>query len=217
MTWANFYLICFAVGFAFSFLSFFLGGLHWHADVSHFPHVHFGGGHVHVHTGAHVHAAPASGNGQRANSISPLNPVTLAAFLAWFGGTGYLLTRFSAMWFGAGLVIALFTGFAGAAIIYVFLSRVLMSAEENLDAADYDMVGMLGRLSVPIRTGGTGELIYSQAGTRRTCGARCENAVAIDKGTEVVVTRYERGIAYVRPWTEIAGEEGLPDEASKTN
>jgi len=28
MTWADFYLICFAVGFLFSFLSFFLGGIH---------------------------------------------------------------------------------------------------------------------------------------------------------------------------------------------
>ena len=30
MTWADFYLICFAVGFAFSLLSFLGGGLHWH-------------------------------------------------------------------------------------------------------------------------------------------------------------------------------------------
>ncbi len=30
MTWADFYLICFAVGFTFSLLSFPLGGLRWH-------------------------------------------------------------------------------------------------------------------------------------------------------------------------------------------
>ncbi len=58
-----------------------------------------------------------------------------------------------------------------------------------------------------IREGGTGELIYSQAGTRRVCGARSEDGSAILRGTEVVVTRYERGIAYVRPWSEIAGED----------
>ena len=34
-----------------------------------------------------------------------------------------------------------------------------------------------------------------------------EDGTAILKGTEVVVTRYERGIAYVRPWSEMAGEE----------
>jgi hypothetical protein len=67
---------------------------------------------------------------------------------------------------------------------------------------------VLGRLSWPIREGGTGELIYSQAGTRRVCGARAEDNSVILKGTEVVVTRYERGIAYVRPWSEMAGEDG---------
>jgi hypothetical protein len=70
------------------------------------------------------------------------------------------------------------------------------------------MVGVLGRVSVSIREQGTGEIIYSQAGTRRTCGARGEEGKAIAKGTEVVVTRYEKGIAYVRLWTEMSGEPG---------
>ena len=76
-----------------------------------------------------------------------------------------------------------------------------------MDPADYEMVGVLGRTSMPIREGGTGEIIYSQAGTRRTCGARSEPGTPIAKGAEVVVTRYEKGIAYVRLWSEISGEE----------
>ena len=76
------------------------------------------------------------------------------------------------------------------------------------------MVGVIGKLSVPIREGGTGELIYSQMGTRRVCGARSDNGNAIAKGAEVVVTRYERGIAYVRLWSEMSGEsvDALPEE-----
>jgi hypothetical protein len=65
---------------------------------------------------------------------------------------------------------------------------------------------VLGKLAVPIREGGTGELIYSQMGTRRVCGARSETGTAILKGTEVVVTRYEKGIAYVRLWSELSGD-----------
>ena len=76
-----------------------------------------------------------------------------------------------------------------------------------MDAADYEMVGVLGKICSPIRQRGTGEIIYSQAGTRRACGARSEDGRAMPKGTEVVVTRYEKGIAYVRLWEEIAGEE----------
>ena len=195
MTWADFYLVCFVVGFFLSLLMFLAGGLHIHI-----PHFHAHTPSVHIHTGA---GAPTHGDVQ----ISPFNLITLTAFLAWFGGTGYLLTRHSAMWFWAALGVALLSGTGGATIIYLFVSRILSSPDEALDPADYEMVGVLGRLSMPIREGGTGELIYSQAGTRRVCGARAEDGSAISKTTEVVVTRYERGIAYVRPWSEIAGDE----------
>jgi membrane protein implicated in regulation of membrane protease activity len=211
MTWANFYLICFALGFAFSVLSFVLGGIRWHlphglgeTHIHVLPHIHGGAVHGVAHTGGAKPGAAAPGH------VSPLNPVTIAAFLAWFGGTGYLLTRFSTVWFAMGLGIAAFSGASGAAIVYLFLTRVLMSEREDLDPADFEMVGVLGRLSMPIREGGTGELIYSQAGTRRTCGARAEKSCAIPKGCEVVVTGYEKGIAYVRPWSELTGEDTTP-------
>lgn len=213
MTWADFYLICFAAGFAFSFLSFLLGGSRWHLHMPHFPHGHVGAPHIPVAhppaVGGHPSAAPAGGAKASivASHVSPFNFVTFTAFLAWFGGTGYLLTRYSSMWFVMGLGIALVSGLLGAGIIFLFLSKILMSEEENLDPADYDMVGVLGRISVPIREAGTGEIIYSQAGTRRTCGARAENGTAMVKGSEVVVTRYDKGIAYVRLWEEMAGEK----------
>ena len=81
-----------------------------------------------------------------------------------------------------------------------------MSHDHALDAADYRMTGVLGRISSPIRAGGTGELIYSQEGTRRATGARSEDGDAIPKGAEVIVTRYEKGIAYVRKWEDPLGE-----------
>src|SRR5208282_1738321 len=152
----------------------------------------------------------------RSGSISPFNFVTLTAFLAWFGGTGYLLTRFSTVWVGLGLLFSVLSGLAGGGIIFLFLSKVLMSDEENMDPADYEMVGVLGRVSSSIREGGTGEIVYSQVGTRRVCGARSEDGKAIAKGTEVVVTRYEKGIAYVRLWSEMSGEETGPAEAPRT-
>ena len=202
MTWADFYLLCFAVGFLFSFFSFLFGGAHSHF---HLPHLSHGGVHMHA-GGAH---AP-QGN----HAASPINPLTLAAFLAWFGGTGYLLSRFSTVWFVFGLVIAIASGLVASAAIYLFLSKVLTSEDENLDPADFGMVGVLGKLSMPIREGGTGELIYSQAGTRRTCGARADDPQAVfPKGSEVVVTRYEKGLAYVQLWSEIAGEE--PEEQAE--
>jgi len=202
MTWAAFYLVCFVVGFVLSLVAFL--GAHVHLPF-HF-HVH-GGGHGVGHAVGHgPGSSPGSGHGHAATKpggVSPFNFVTFTVFLAWFGGTGFLLTRYSTVWFWAGLATALAVGLLGAYIIYLFMAKVLMSPDAILDPADFRMEGVLGYLSNPIREGGTGELIYAQAGTRRTCGARSEDGVAIAKGTEVIVTRYERGLAYVRTWDEM--------------
>jgi hypothetical protein len=217
--WSDFYLICFAIGFCFSFFSFVFGGSRF--GRLHLPHFH--GHSVGASTGPATHGPVADGHSPvahgtagshatganqeaRGSNVSPFNPPSLAAFLAWFGGTGYLLTRFSTVWVGLGLLFSVVSGIVGGGIIFFFLSRVLISDEENMDPADYEMVGVLGRLCVSIRAGGTGEILYSQAGTRRVCGARSEDGSAIAKGSEVVVTRYEKGIAYVRLWSEMSGE-----------
>ncbi len=209
MTWADFYLICFAVGFCFSFISFVLGSPRGHF---HFPHTHGPA------SGTHLPASHAAGHGVgsaggkalrvgEGGHVSPLNPPTVAAFLAWFGGTGYLLTRYSTLRVGLSLTAAVVSGLVGGGIIFLFLTRVLMSDEENMDPTDYEMVGVLGKISSPIREGGTGEMVYSQMGTRRVCGVRSEDGIAIAKGTEVVVTRYEKGIAFARLWSEMSGDE----------
>ncbi len=56
-----------------------------------------------------AHAAGSSG-------VSPFGLVTLTAFLAWFGGTGYLLTRYSGIWVGFGLMVSVISGLVGVSI-----------------------------------------------------------------------------------------------------
>jgi len=198
MTWADFYLICFFLGFALSLLS-LLGSLHLHL-----PHLdlHIGGDHAH---------APHSGGGHT-GEIGAINFGTVAAFLAWFGGTGYLLARFSSFWFLLGFGIACASGFVGAAIVFFFLAKVLIRHDEELNPADYDMIGVLGTVNSNIRPSGTGEMIFSQVGVRRAAPARSDDGVEITKGTEVVVTRYERGVAYVRPWEELTNSSTAKNE-----
>jgi hypothetical protein len=192
MTWSDFYLISFLVGFGLSALALLAGSVHMpHLDMHH---LHLSNAHVHTHAG---HGA----------DLPWFNFGTIAAFLAWFGGTGYILDRYYSVWIVITLGVATLSGIGGAAIVFWFLVKVLMSREAALDAADYDMVGVLGRLSIAIRNGGTGELIYSQEGTRRVTGARSDEGIAIPKGVEVMVTRYEKGIAYVRPWEDPVEQE----------
>lgn len=188
MNWESFYLVCFVAGFSLSVLALLAGTFHW--DFGHLLH------------GPHLDAGGAHGGPAHGASVSPWNFATLMAFLAWFGGMGYLLTGRGRLGHLLVLAFALVSGFAGAAIVFGFLTKVLLKHERFLDAADFEMTGVLGRVTVSIRAGGTGEIVYSQAGTRRSAGARSESGAPIPRDSEVVVTRYEKGLAWVRPWEE---------------
>jgi hypothetical protein len=195
MTWSDVYLVCFIIGGALSMVS-FLTGAHIHLPF----HFHLPNGWFHAGHGA-AHSGSPSGN---TGAVSPFNFATIMAFLAWFGAMGYLLTRYYRWWSGSILIAAIFAGLAGGALIYFFFVKLFVAREHPLRASDFDMVGVLGKLTVPIAGAqGTGEIVYSQAGTRRSCGARSDTGAPLPKGTEVVVLRYERGIAWVLPLAEI--------------
>jgi membrane protein implicated in regulation of membrane protease activity len=192
MSWAAFYLVCFLVGLFMSVFAVVSGSVHMPHG-----HFHFGHGGIHVHTGGHGGGAGAKGG------VSVFNFATLMAFLAWFGGAGYLLTvheQTLGRWI---VLLATASGVVGGAIVFWFMAKVLMKDSGELDPADYEKIGVLGQLTNPIREGGTGELVFVQEGVRQVCGARSETGEPIAKGTEVVVTKYERGIAYVRRWDEL--------------
>src|SRR5581483_12219592 len=193
MTWTNVYLVCFLLGFSLTALSWLLTMIGVHV-----PHVHGPHGHVHAHghhAGSHVHVSDAP---------SPVNFSTAMAFLAWFGGTGYLMTRYTEIWPLAALVVAISVGVIGAAFVFWFMAKVLWSPNENLDPDDFDIVGLLGTVNSAIRAGGTGEILFQQGGARRVAGARSEDGNAIERGVEVVITKYENGLAYVKTWEEMS-------------
>jgi membrane protein implicated in regulation of membrane protease activity len=198
MTWETFYATCFVVGLLLSILSFLGGALHLHLPRG--LHLHTGG--LHAHTGGHGAAAHGGVHGARGASF--FNFGTITAFLAWFGGTGLLLTRHSTLWALLALGVSTASGLAGASIVFWFLFKVLLAHDKDLNPDDYYMVGVLGRVSSTIREGGVGEMIFSQEGVRRAACIRSESGQPIARGTEVVVTQYKGGIAYVRPWEEMS-------------
>jgi membrane protein implicated in regulation of membrane protease activity len=196
----TFYLICFTLGLSLTVLS-ALGA---------FTHIHFGHVHMHGWHGAghsHVHVPNVRGAVTK-SSVSPVNGFTLAAFLCWFGGCGYLLARSGDFGLFVVLALAAITGLAGGSILFWFLVKVLLPHEHELTAAETDIVGVLGLVTGPVRENGVGEIQFSQGGVRRFAPARSEAGVAMARGTEVVVMRYEQGIAYVRPWDELSGAQG---------
>jgi membrane protein implicated in regulation of membrane protease activity len=199
MNWEMFYLICFGVGLALTAVS-LMGGFH--------PHLHFG-----LHHGVHIGHARAHGTGNR--GVSPVNGFTFTAFLCWFGGAGYLLERYGGFVMPAILLLATLSGLSGAMLIFWFLAKVLAPHDKALTAEETEMTGVIGRVSGTIRRDGTGEILYSQNGARRSSPARSDNGQPIERHTEVVVMRYERGVVYVRCWDEISGSESLLSDITR--
>jgi len=189
MTWQSFYLICFTVGLALSVLSFVGGFGHFHIG-----HLHLG----HAHVGHQGHAGHTHSNG-----ASPFNMFTAMAFLCWFGGAGYLLTHYRFSIAPIIFVLAAGIGLAGAALIFGFLAKVLLPHEHVLLPEDTEMRGVVAKVSSPLRPNGLGEILFSLDGTRRCAAARTEDGQAIDRDTQVLVVRYDKGIAWVRPFTDL--------------
>jgi membrane protein implicated in regulation of membrane protease activity len=219
MTWSEIYLLCFLVGFSLSVLSFLAGAVHIHLPFNMHSPFHLGhmGWHVGTHVGGHAgghagagHGAAHSGTGHASscavrNSSARLpwfNAITAMAFLAWFGGVGYILTNYSHLVALVSLSIASGSGLFAGFLVFRFMARLMRSSNGEMNDWDYRLEGAIGTISMPIRARGTGEIIFEQDGARRSIGARCESGAPIPKGTEVVIERYEHGIAYVKPWDE---------------
>ena len=197
---SSLFLGCFSFGLLFTVASFLLGA--------------FGSGdHLHLH-GAHVDAGSAEhGNGGAGHwHVSPFNLSTISAFLAWFGGAGYLLTRYSSFTALAVTLIATVVGVAGGLIVFLALARYLLPRLTVLEPGDFELQGVVARVTSTIQPGGTGEIVYSLGGTRHSDGARSTTSEALERGAEVVILRMEKGIAYVERWAKFADAHHLPPD-----
>ena len=195
----TFYLVCFLAGLMLSAVM-LLGGMGHFGGHVHLPHVHVP--HAHIPHAPHVPHAAGAASAQNGAAVPWWNMFSIMVFLCWFGVAGYLLTKYGTFVAGVVLVLAAICGVAGGALIFLFLTRVLMPHEHELTADETEIVGAVGRVSSPIRAGGTGEILYQQLGSIVCAPARSEDGVDLAKQEEVFVVRHEKGIAYVRRWED---------------
>jgi hypothetical protein len=211
---ANMFLVIFLFGIVFTVVSLLLG-------VGHVGGGHIGGHTIHVdlpgqhadfdvHFGTHAAAHGHAGHGEGIDhGPGILNMPTIMAFLTWFGGAGYIFTHT----FGLGGIIAvpmaLVSGLTGGAIMFALLARLLWPMmSKPMSRTDYSLPGTSARVVSPIRAGGVGEIVYAKGSSRFTAGARTVDEQPIAKGEEVVILRYERGIAYVQRVEALLNERG---------
>ncbi len=182
----TFFLVCFAFGVLFTLASVVLGA---GAHGLHLPH---GVGHGHL---------PHAESGDHSSGLPLLSASALIGALTWFGAAGYLLLRLGSWALPVVLLTALLVGALGWYLLTRFLGLVL-AGEQEMDPDDYRLEGTVGKITVSVPAGGTGEVVFSKAGSRRSEAARALDGAPIPRGTEVVITDYAHGFAHVQPWGE---------------
>jgi membrane protein implicated in regulation of membrane protease activity len=198
MSWSDFYLLCFIVGFSLSLLSFLAGAVHVHLPFK--MQMPFRGARPGL---GQAHGAASDSQSFHVSAhVSWFNASTTMAFLAWFGGIGYILATRSSLEGALALLIAVATGLVAATIVFKFMVKLMNAESSHLKDEDYRYEGLVGTVTIPIRANGTGEIVFLQGGVRRSAGARSHDGAPLEKGAEVVTERYENGIAYVHRWDE---------------
>lgn len=167
------FLACFWVGLILSLIFAFLGGLHGHS--------------IHIHYG--------SGKGFASFHFS-----AVLVFLTVLGGLGFLLLKFSSLTAAA----VVFISTVGASILgggfLLLFSRVILKLDDSMVEEDYELIGQIGYISVPVNDDRVGEMKYTFKETKRSISIRSETGEAIHKGEKVIILRVKNGIATVIPF-----------------
>jgi len=123
--------------------------------------------------------------------LSWISPVTLAGAALLFGGAGLLM---------GGSVYAIPVAVV-AAIIGAVALRLLLRAFVQSSTTPLSLTGegAIATVNAAILPGSTGEVVYTLEGLHRSVAARSNDNVSIPRGTQVVITRQDRGIAWVQP------------------
>ena len=88
---------------------------------------------------ARWHVARSESGGRGSANVPWWNAFSLMIFLCWFGAAGYLLTRYGSFVALVVLVLAAVCGLAGGAMVFLFLTRVLLPHERELTADETEV------------------------------------------------------------------------------
>lgn len=127
-----------------------------------------------------------------------------AAFLAFFGLVGYLLTRFTVLGPVARTALAVAAGGIGIlAVLAVVKAWAVPSARREVVDERFVLMGHLAHVTAPIGTDQAGEIAYEVDGRRYTARAWTIDREPVPSGSDVVIERIEDGYAYVEAWMHV--------------
>jgi membrane protein implicated in regulation of membrane protease activity len=121
------------------------------------------------------------------------SPVTLATFMAVFGGVGLICTIGLGLDPRVSLLIAGLVAIVASLAVAALYGRVLVALHGSTDIRETDMVGIEATVTTPIPANGIGEVLFEISKERMSRPARSADNDPIARGTIVVIQQASGG------------------------
>ena len=166
------YLVCFFVGFGFALLSALLSG------------VFSGGAEAHVGAGHDIHATAGD-----SVHFPLLSPVTIAMFIASFGGAGYVYKNALQLPPIAHISLAVATAVALAFAVAWILWKLFQITQGSSEAQVFELIGIEAEVTTAIPAEGLGEIAYTAKQAHYSAPARTTDGKALGPHTPVKIVK----------------------------
>ena len=135
--------------------------------------------------------------------LGALNINAVLTFLFFFGLLGYLLHNVGHAGAFVTILFAVVIGLGAAAVVNALLLRLFGTESGRLDPSSSELPGRIAQVSLAVRAGGIGEIIYvDESSSRHSLGARSSDGSAIARDADVVIVDFVNGIAVVQGWDD---------------
>lgn len=133
-----------------------------------------------------------------------LNLPALAALMVVFGAVGYLLVRNSGLSSLSTGLIAAGSGVAGwVGMSFLMAKWALRPPAPNAHDEAEKIQGQPALVLIPISSRGLGSIRYERNGEEHEAPARGLGERDLPRGTEVVIDRFDEGVAVVEDWASV--------------
>jgi len=129
--------------------------------------------------------------------ISPLKPITIAAFVTVFGGTGmiFLNNNYSAL---ISVTVAAAIGFTVSYLLYRLIVVPLYKAQNTSAVSQKELIGGLAHSALSMKDESFGKIIYTIEGNTYSAPAKSIDGKVIAKGVPVVIIDIKKNLFYVK-------------------
>jgi len=129
------------------------------------------------------------------NTVTPLKPVCIAAFICVFGGTGIIFLPHFGQWLA--FMMAASAGLIVAWLLFKFLLVPLHNAQNTSAVEKQSLIGSRAVVTEKIPQGQFGKITYYVNGNIYSAPAKSEDGNEIGRNSNVEITHIEKNTYFV--------------------